>query len=368
VPEQPLLTPDGENSWLEFRRHIEWSNGFSLILLFCSHAGIVDLFCRRLTDICRMHVSHLEHIAPKSPETVAEEVLGRLRGQNRVLREMAAPICIELNRHGGEWDRARDNLLARLNEHRELLRNRWRRPTIIILPRGYRERVRLIAPDLWSVRAYSLEMGEKEIVMPAPEAAQPERSGVVETGLPVTDENIAEFPALREWQRLQARGASGPDVIRAGGRAFDETFKAGAWQNADDVANAVLVMARSLASSDGSELALRDISVSLDNVGRIDQALGRFEEARAAFAESLEIRRKILSRVGETPESLRDISVSLDNVGRIDQALGRFEDARAAFAESLSIARRLAHVFPDHKEHGEAVSMLEATLAELNKN
>ncbi|WP_141699044.1 tetratricopeptide repeat protein, partial [Candidatus Thiosymbion oneisti] len=61
--------------------------------------------------------------------------------------------------------------------------------------------------------------------------------------------------------------------------------------------------------------ALRDLSVSLDNVANTDQQLGDWQRARDAFTEALEIRRRILQRLGETPEALRDLSVSLNNVG-----------------------------------------------------
>ena len=37
---------------------------------------------------------------------------------------------------------------------------------------------------------------------------------------------------------------------------------------------------------------------------------------------SLAARRQLLSRLGDTPEALRDLSVSLNNVGRIAEARG----------------------------------------------
>ncbi|WP_141699311.1 tetratricopeptide repeat protein, partial [Candidatus Thiosymbion oneisti] len=63
--------------------------------------------------------------------------------------------------------------------------------------------------------------------------------------------------------------------------------------------------------------------------------------ARTAFTESLEIRRRILQRLGETPEALRDLSVSLNKVGKTDQQLGDWQRARDAFTESLEISRRI---------------------------
>ncbi|MEY6431411.1 hypothetical protein ABC977_03205 [Thioalkalicoccus limnaeus] len=64
-------------------------------------------------------------------------------------------------------------------------------------------------------------------------------------------------------------------------------------------------------------------------------------------------------------EALRDLSVSLDNVGRIDQALGDLETARTAFGESLDIARRLAQALPNHKDFEGLVSRFEQRIATL---
>jgi len=97
--------------------------------------------------------------------------------------------------------------------------------------------------------------------------------------------------------------------------------------------------------------ALRDLSVSLDNVGDAAKALGQWETAQKRFEESLEISRQILARVGETPEALRDLSVSLDNVGDAAKALGQWETARKCFDEGLVIGRVLLKALPKHPDY-----------------
>ena len=61
-----------------------------------------------------------------------------------------------------------------------------------------------------------------------------------------------------------------------------------------------------------SRAAPRDLSVSLNRMGDISRALGRLEDAEGAYRESLEIDRKVLEKVGNTPEALRDLSISLE--------------------------------------------------------
>ena len=80
---------------------------------------------------------------------------------------------------------------------------------------------------------------------------------------------------------------------------------------------------------------LRDVSVSLDNVGEVELARGNLEGASAAYAECLTIARGLSDAA--RPESLRDVSVSLDNIGQVEIMRGKLDEARKHFEESLSI-------------------------------
>jgi hypothetical protein len=51
-----------------------------------------------------------------------------------------------------------------------------------------------------------------------------------------------------------------------------------------------------------------------------------------------------------TPTPSRNLSIALDNVGRVEGDLGNLEAARAAYRESLDIARRLREAFPNHPQ------------------
>jgi tetratricopeptide (TPR) repeat protein len=86
---------------------------------------------------------------------------------------------------------------------------------------------------------------------------------------------------------------------------------------------------------------LRDLSVSLNNVGQVARESGRMEEAERAFAESLALRRRLVQMTGESPTALRDLSVSLNHVGQVASALGRLDEADQAFAEGQAVRQRL---------------------------
>ena len=90
--------------------------------------------------------------------------------------------------------------------------------------------------------------------------------------------------------------------------------------------------------------SLRDLSVSLDNLGDVRREAGD-PEATAAYQESLQIRRRLLDLYGETPQSLRDLSVSLNKLGDVRGGAGDLAEATAAYQESLQIRRRLLDLY-----------------------
>ncbi len=111
---------------------------------------------------------------------------------------------------------------------------------------------------------------------------------------------------------------------------------------------------------------MRDLSISLDNVGQTERDLGNLEAARTAYRESLELRRHLREALGDTPQALRDLSISLNNVGRTERDLGNLEAARTAYRESLDIARRLARSFPDQPQYRQDLAWIEAQAADID--
>ena len=115
----------------------------------------------------------------------------------------------------------------------------------------------------------------------------------------------------------------------------------GDWGVAGRAYEESLGVARGLVDVLGTPESRRDLSVSLNNVGRVAQARGDWGVAGRAYEESLGIRRGLVDVLG-TPESRRDLSVSLNNVGRVAEARGDWGAAGRAYEESLDLARGLA--------------------------
>lgn len=76
-------------------------------------------------------------------------------------------------------------------------------------------------------------------------------------------------------------------------------------------------------------------------VRQIGEVFGAYNAAAEAARDSLGARRELVELLG-TPESRRDLSVSLNNVGRVAELRGDLGEAADCFQESLEVARALA--------------------------
>ncbi|MCP4593479.1 MAG: hypothetical protein GY842_22305, partial [bacterium] len=82
----------------------------------------------------------------------------------------------------------------------------------------------------------------------------------------------------------------------------------------------------------------RDLSVSFNKLGDLQQAMGEGEAARDLFAMSLQIRERLAAAEPDRADYQRDISVSFERLGDLQQAMGEVEAARDLFAKDLAIA------------------------------
>lgn len=104
-----------------------------------------------------------------------------------------------------------------------------------------------------------------------------------------------------------------------------------------------LQIARRLAADNPSSAqARRDVSVSLNNLGDVQQAAGDLAGARASYAECHQILQRLAADDPSSAQAQRDVSVSLNKLGDVQQAAGDLAGARTSYAESHQIRKRLA--------------------------
>jgi tetratricopeptide (TPR) repeat protein len=331
-------SPALEAIWRDLRPHLEWAQGFALAFLFAGHPEPVRFLRQRLEESLQLRTLRLTVIAPSTAGEVTdavEQILATRPDPGR------GPLWVELWRGSAEegWPTARRQALHRLNERRFLLESNVALPMVLLLPSEERGRVYIDAPDLWAVRCFTAEL-------PAPPPREVTRLRFL-TGAP--QQGNQPSSTEREWARLLERAV---DRLRLDPRDASAAFES-ALERGD------LAMAQSLAKQ-GSDLShrrlegigetpqtLRDLSIALNNLGRVERDLAYFEAARSAFCESLELCRHLRERAGDTPQVLRELSIALDNVGQIESDYGNLEVARAAFLESLELRRRMREMVGD---------------------
>ena len=297
------LTSEGEAQWLRLKTHIEWCGHFALGFIFSAHPGVIRVLRERLADIYRARVTRLQTTVPESPASLSRELLPRLLRPSLHQQSLQAPIWIDLSgRDGDGWKQARLEFLIRLNEQRETLRKALKQPLVLVLPLEEFSDTRELVPDLWSIRDFTLKTG------PWIAAA----FGSRDADLPKISKPVKgrfsdyERSLITEWRRLLEKKKKDRGFLLAADRAL-KVCKSN--RNND--------LAHQIASS------------------------------QQTFAEEQ------IRRTGETPESLRDLSVSLDNVGDTARGMGEWEKAKQSFEEALSITIPLSQKYSNHDDYKE---------------
>ena len=299
----------------------------------------------------------------------------------------------------GDWTLAWDRFFLRANKRRDSMRRHLGGGLILAAPPEVKPRARDAAPDLWSVRSLVLDLRPSNSdsgsrvnrdshvtrkIRAGPEYVPSDSTVDVEFSLAEAERVIRRIkgkpdyrvhgPArilLRAVEGLLERGASQQafDVARKTaellrGRSDAEPLLADALSSLgraaraeNDVAVASESLEESLALRRGlldrygeTPESLRDLSISLGRVGDVRRASGELSAATAAYEESLALGRRLLEGYGETPESLRDLSISLGRVGDVRRASGELSAATAAYEESLALDRRLLEGYEETPE------------------
>ncbi len=104
---------------------------------------------------------------------------------------------------------------------------------------------------------------------------------------------------------------------------------------------------------------LHDLARSLLNVGDVTRARGDLDTAHTTFQESLNTMRDLVTRDPTNTQWLRDLTISLDRVGDVTRARGDLDTAHTTFQESLDIRRDLVTRDPTNTTwlHGLSISL-----------
>ncbi len=357
------LSQEGEQAWLRLKQHLEWCDQFALGFIFTQHPLVTAVFRNRLSEIFRARVTRLDISVPDSPDQLIDNLLPNLIQPPGYRLTVFQPFWIDLSsKTGTDWAKARQSFLVRLNEQRELLRTKLQRPVILLLPQSEKASIKAMVPDLWAIRDFSLDTRnwlQTKKIPPEP-VVSPQRKA-----FPPSDFHRS---IIEEWERVKNKKVTDRGILLAGERAYSAYMETGRLGDAIETARDMVKFSRELVKlSRETPESLRDLSVSLDNVGNTAVSQGDLSSGQDYFKESLEIRRKLLSRVGETPESLRDLSVSLNNMGNTAVSQGDLSSGQDYFQEGLQIASDLLKAFPNNREISGLVPHFKERLKDVKK-
>jgi tetratricopeptide (TPR) repeat protein len=89
----------------------------------------------------------------------------------------------------------------------------------------------------------------------------------------------------------------------------------------------------------------QDLAVTLNNLGNLHRDMGRFEEAKKAYMEGLQLGRALATT---NPDAYNpNLAATLNGLGNLHLSMKKFEEAGEAYTEALQLYRALAKTDPD---------------------
>ncbi|MGB3029328.1 MAG: tetratricopeptide repeat protein [Candidatus Microthrix parvicella] len=395
-----MSSADGvEEAWRQLHTHLDRARSFWLGFIFVSDPADARLLAERASWNRRFRAEPFLELQPSSPEGLAASV-SKIEADGYPPRGCTWVEAVHTGDGPGQslgWDAAWIDLLQSLNHRRDTLRSSLG-GLIIVAPPSIKVHAMRVSTDLWSVRDFLVEVAPTvgftaNVASSEPTAGPTTLSSVPLTLPPTTTPDHDEIQTVlamsdsalggRASEQLnhlieQAKQAGEGELLTAlyerRGRVRLGNDPAGARHDLRKVAGSmpdqrgrliVLEGLRALAASAGdaddalalsteaedlaerlaeqlgTPEALRDHSVSLDNLGDVYRAQGDWTQAEAAYQSSLNIAERLAEQLG-TPEALRDHSISLNNLGDVYRAQGDWTQAEAAYQSSLNIRERLA--------------------------
>ncbi len=344
------LSPSAEAAWETVRQHAEWSPGFWLGWIFTAHAPSAHALCGRLERSLADAGRSSRWWLASTPEELAQIQRWLLEGAEGT--DGCAWVAVA--EQTPAWRAAWEQLMSRLNERRELLRERMKGGLVFVAPPALKAATRESAPDLWSIRSWALDVEGLAAGYPAPlrSFSMPFRARPTDASAPV--QLAAE--AVRAAEAAGDRGGLTEALLRlsvalrAAGRSVEALASATrALEMGGRTARAVALLQRGAVQAD-----LQQHAEAVADLQRASEELGGWIPAdfAAILVESLE-------HLGREEEGVRLLRATLarpqedSSPAQVDRALtfmllgdtlvklGRAREAQIALHSGLDLTRRL---------------------------
>ncbi len=392
-----------DQAWRHLQVHLRWIDQPWIGFVFAAGSSDSAELIERTRAVLSLSGQSLRVLRPADPEelrNLTAEIL-TLQDSRECIWAEGVRLTIENPHHEDPWVEAWSWLLQRLNERRERILRHLRGGLILSMPRILKTEVAALAPDLWSIRALSLDLGPAGASGPLP--GEDLSTGLrLDSGETTGDRSPPGTSAprasslrlaLADEERLQealheASGSSDESsrlrsaLARAKLAAAEELLRAGhpadAIRRAEEVrdltashpefaARAHVLLARARSGmrdrkavvadweraiglyrklvKDDPDTFLPDLATSLSNLGIRLSDLGRREEALEAAKEAVEIRRHLAA---DRPDVfLPDLAGSLNNLAACLFEAKRFDEALPPTLQAVGIMVSMTERWPE---------------------
>jgi tetratricopeptide (TPR) repeat protein len=303
--------------WDKLLRHFELSEGFSFVVLLVLDADGAALCRRELEILLKREGKQLLALDLTTP-TDLRELPSRLLATDTAAETAClwvAAVEPDYSKTYSEWRDAWRTALARLNAHRNPLREQFRLALTFVGAPWLQEVLREIAPDLWSVRTLVAR------IEPAPQATT-ERAVQQATRSDSAEERGGGDPlfALQEAEKL--RGVPGKElaVARLAHRAGEGFAGRDQWREAEKAFTEALELKERASATPASLL------VTLQGLAWTCQLLGQARRSMSLAERALNIAREIKDRRAEG-SALNHLGIAYADLGDARKAIEFYEQA-----------------------------------------
>jgi len=329
----------------QLAQHLAWSAQPWIGFVFAASSAQAA----ELRDSLPADAPALRLVAPRTPQglrTALPELLDHPDPQRLLWVEAVhgeAP-----SQPPGPWTEAWDWLLLRANQRRQRLLESSA-GCVFVLPMAAKPRAREAAPDLWSVRALTLELAAVEappIAPPTPSKGLPRWREAAEAHL-VQGWASEAADAARHWLDAARALPESPEQTQQLAGAHEYLARShralGDHPAAMHHAEAAVEALRALPMTPADELADPTTALArcLSLHGQLLAEAGQPEAAESLHREALALRQDLAAR-SDDPETLAYLATSWSMLGDLAHARGDLDGAEAAFHEVLHLRRRLA--------------------------
>jgi tetratricopeptide (TPR) repeat protein len=305
------------NAWQRLLTHFEWGAGFSFIVVLAPNPQDAEIRRQALERTLAAEHKTITQLRFASPEELMQ-LAARLLDLQIAADTGAiwvAAVVSEAAPDFAAWQSAWREAVARLNQFRNHLQQRFPVTMLFVGATELAETIRTYAPDLWSVRTLVVEIEPDVSPLRDLQAANARNA---QTSHPFIISPNIEL-ALDAAEKLRGRAGYEHELVRYLLRAGAGLYEAADLLRAEEVVSEAVLLQSQI--DDSSE----EMAISLGLLGDIQLVLSE-PKAKEHLEKALSIYHHLENELGEA-ECLRALGDWFNNKSDLQSALSKYETA-----------------------------------------